>query len=153
MNDANPNLPKKKSNICVRTFKKCFKRFYPMKPARCLTEQATWLQKLMKIAIALHTFFFVFSLALVGFKSMLFNLMLTCWAYSCYLTLSAMSCLLYLVSLILCAFYAIFRGLGEKTESYQQIGIVANAAFYIAMTYFIGKAYMAFRYSGGLDGL
>lgn len=51
------------------------------------------------------------------------------------------------------AFYCVFKGMGEKKESFQQFGVLGNAALYVFLVYYTVTAYMSFSYTGGFDGL
>ena len=67
------------------------------------------------IATLLHFTLVLLSLALIGFKPMLFNLVQVIWVYSCYLTLREREVVVYLVVLAAQIVYCVTRilGIGE----------------------------------------
>ena len=121
--------PKRNKDGCMsRLFKKIFFALYPSHPKKTWTKQGEWLRKMLLMAIILHCVFFIASLALIGFETMVINLLLCCWAYSVYLTLNQCSIILYIFFLLSGASCGLFYGLGKKTQSYQITGLLANVA-------------------------
>mmetsp|Transcript_35844 Transcript_35844/g.54955 ORF Transcript_35844/g.54955 Transcript_35844/m.54955 type:complete len:189 (+) Transcript_35844:28-594(+) len=146
-------IRKKKDNCCVRLFKKIFKKMYPVSPKTAWTTQGKWLRTCLGAACFFHCLFFIFSMAVVGFTTMLCNLLLCVWSYSAYLTLREWTVLFYFFLLATTTIYMITDGVQSKKESVQVIGILVNALFYVLAIYFIGTAYLYFRKNGGIKGL
>lgn len=112
MNDKNSQFPKKSNdNFCMKNCKRCFKRFYPKKPIAAKTEVGGKLRFFYKAAVVLHILFFIFCLAIVGYRSMTFNLILAAMSYSCFLTLSNSSSCMYFLFLCFDIGYAVFKGI------------------------------------------
>ena len=81
---------KKKCGPCDplrKCFISLFNKAYPSQVKATFNTEGEWLRRLLLISTILHVFFFVFSLAIVGFKTMLDNLLLACWSLSIYYTL------------------------------------------------------------------
>ena len=146
-------IRKQKENCCVRVFRKIFKTLYPINAKTAWTSQGKWLRTCIGVAVFLHCFFFIFSLALVGFPSMIINLMLASWSYSVYLTLNEWKVCLYFFFLMSSTFTGLVYGLEQKKDGMQKMGLIVNCCFYILNIWFIGKAYWDFRKTGGIKGL
>ena len=110
-------------------------------------------------ATIIHFVLVLLSLALIGFKPMVFNLIQTMWSYSCYLTLRERECVVYLVILALQVTYCVTRilGLGEKSDdkkgTFQSLGNMIILGCCILLGYMVGKAYWDFHKRGGLKGV
>ena len=111
--EGNPILPvrRNKEAFCIRVFRKLFQSLYPINQKSAMTSQGKWLRRCIGIAVFLHCFFFIFSLALVGFPSMIINLILASWSYSVFLTLNEWKVLMYIFFLGLSTFSGLFYGL------------------------------------------
>ena len=153
--EGNPILPTRKSkeNCCVKVFRKIFKNLYPINQKTAWTSQGKWLRRCIGIACFLHCFFFIFSLALVGFPSMIINLILASWSYSVFLTLNEWKVALYLFFLGASTFSGLFYGLEQKKDGMQKMGLIVNCSFYCLNIYFTAQAYWSFRKTGGIKGL
>ena len=92
-------------------------------------------------------------MALVGFPSMIINLILASWSYSVFLTLNEWKVALYIFFLFVSTVSGLFYGLWEKKDSVQVMGLIVNCCFYIANIYFTALAYWSFRKTGGIKGL
>ena len=66
-------------------------------------------------ALVSHCIFFVLALALVGFETMLVDLLLASFAYSVYLTLNECSIFIYIFFLMSGTFIGLFYSLSGKT--------------------------------------
>ena len=117
------------------------------------TTQGKWLRSTIGCACILHILFFVFSLAFVGFPSMIINLILASWSYSVYLTLNEWKVLLYFLFLAAATLSGLIYGIEQKKDGVQKMGLIVNCCFYCANIYFIGTAYWSFRKTGGIKGL
>ena len=54
---------------------------------------------------------------------------------------------------MLCAaFTEVFTDLAMKEDSTQKIGLIINVSFYGLIFFFLGKAWYAFKQTGGLRG-
>ena len=144
--------------ICFRIFKKIFNKMWPSKPKQLYTNQGRWLRKMALLFMVLDFMFFVFSLAVVGFEPMLYDLLLGVLGYSVYLTVREWVTMLYLAGKLFSAFALFF---GERTganysnaplQSTQLFGEIANATFHLMSVYFVGRAYYYFRKNGGIWG-
>lgn len=98
-----------------------------------------------------HAVFFVFCLYFVGFKSTMTNMILFGMAYSNQLTLRLRMIACYFCALAVASVHELFYDLATK-ESIQQIGLIVNVCFYGINVFFVGKAFWAFRQTGGLRG-
>ena len=100
-----------------------------------------------------RNFLFFFCLAVVGFIPMLANFLLSCWSYSCYLTIREKEIVIYLVLL---GFGSIQGGLSlmhDVLGNFQVLGKIINLVTYCMLMFIVGKCYYAFRHSGGLRGM
>ena len=82
---------------------------------------------------------------------MMINLALAMWSYSLYLTLADGTLIVYIMMLIVAAGWCIFREAGDKTESFQTIGVIFNAGLYSFLVFYVGKSYFSYRSTGGLN--
>ena len=142
-----------KDNCLIRCGKKVFTRLYPAKKKHAWTKQGVQLRNCILVAGLAHCMFFVVSLAMIGFRTMMFNLFLACWAYSCFLTMNELSILLYFLFLLMSTIYGLQYSLSRQTQSYEVLGLILNLSLYCFNIYFIGKAYIQFRRYGGIKGL
>ena len=100
-----------------------------------------------------HGLLFVFSLTFVGFLPMFYNLILTSWCYSCYLTLREREIIVYFLMIVvfftlqLVTFFA-----GPAEGSLQSLAGVSLAGIYIVTGWVVAHHYYNFRVSGGLHG-
>lgn len=141
--------PVSQDNCFVQCLKFLFKKMYPAGMKKARNDQSLFLRKSLKCATCAHIFFFIFSLAIVGFKPMIVNLALACWAYSCYLTFYKPSCILYIIFLFCATSSGVFYGMDSVKQGTQKIGVLANAFFYLVNIYYTGRAfYMFVRYGG-----
>ena len=53
--------------------------------------------------------------------------------------------------LIVAAGWCVFREAGDKTESFQTIGVIFNAGLYSFLVFYVGKSYFSYRSTGGLN--
>ena len=133
-----------------------FFKFYPSIKKEARNEESLWLRKMCLIATVIHFSLSILSLALIGFGPMIFNLLQTCWIYSCYLTLREREVAVYLFILLGQTIYCIFAilGVGEDpgTESgaFQSLGHIIILCFLVLMAYLVGKAEWDFHQRGGL---
>ena len=128
---------------------------YPAKPKVVYTPQGRWLRGMITMSALLDYCFFVFALALVGFKPMLADMILAFWGYSVYLTLREWSIILYCIFKIVAAFGLCFgQGdtYGGQYANTQIFGIIINAGFHVLSAYYVGRAYYFFRKNGGIHG-
>ena len=93
-----------------------FHTLYPAKKKETRNEASRWMRLMLLVATLLHFTLVLLSLALIGFKPMVFNLTQVMICYSCYLTLREREVVFYLVVLACQIFYCVTRilGIGEK---------------------------------------
>ena len=110
-------------------------------------------------ATIIHFILTLLSLALIGFKPMVFNLIQCMWSYSCYLTLRERECVVYLIILLMQVAYCVSRILGlgdndgEKKGTFQSLGNMIILGCCILLGYMVGKAYWDFHKHDGLKGV
>ena len=100
-----------------------------------------------------HWVLFVFSLCLVGFFPMIYNLLLAAWAYSCYLTLREREVVVYFIFMTAAIVIAIARFFRGNEGSWQSLAGLVDLGVYMLLLYISVKYYYYFRISGGLHGL
>ena len=100
----------------------------------------------------LHTILFFFSLAVVGFNSMILNLAMSCWTYSIYLTVRERATVFYLLILTIGVIEGIMSLLFNTLGNLQFLGKMINVVIYCVIIYLVGKNYFLFRKQGGLHG-
>ena len=111
------------------------------------------------IATLLHFTLVLLSLALIGFKPMVFNLVQVCWVYSCYLTLREREVVVYLLILAAQIIYCLTRilGIGDHHDgvnsTFQSLGHMIIMAVCILLAYMVGRAYWDFHQGRGLKGV
>jgi hypothetical protein len=87
-----------------RCFAKIFFKLYPTKqrsPKECPNREGHKLRSLFALLTFGHGFFFLLSLAFIGFWPMMEDLIYSCFVYSIYLTLSRVSIIIYMILLLL----------------------------------------------------
>ena len=97
-------------------FNRCFFKLYPAKKKDTTNEVSYWLRMMLLVASILHFTLTMLSLALIGFKPMVFNLIQVMWSYSCYLTLREREVVVYLLILVAQISYCLTRILGLGDE-------------------------------------
>ena len=103
-------------------FERCFFRFYPSKQKKTDTEEGVWMRRTMMLTFLAHFSLAVFTLACVGFWEMFTNVIMSCWAYSAYLTMREKAIILYMVLLVgqitfnACSITGIGQTEAEKVE-------------------------------------
>ena len=75
------------------------------------------MRKMLLLAVFAHCIFFIVALALVGFQTMIVNLLLASWAYSVSLTMNECSILMYIIFLMAGIMFGAFYSY-EKKEGY-----------------------------------
>lgn len=115
------------------------------------------MRKMLFLGLILHCALVFLCLAMVGFEPMLINLIQACWIYSCFLTLRERQVILYFALLAIQAFYAIYSTLRKQPEGYrlsssQLLGRLICLSVVALIFYTLGRAYYAFRKTGGLHG-
>ena len=138
---------------CVNCFKRLFKLMYPIKMKEAKTPAGQYIRFLLRLACVMHCLFFSFSLAFVGFRPMIVNLLMAAWSYSAFLTLRQWVIVFHLIFLCI-ATCGGFRDLlyKESQESTQQIATIVLCVCYILMIYYLGRAYCVFVKRGGIKG-
>lgn len=126
--------------------------WYPSEAKKPLTPNGRRVHKTMICACTIHIILFLFSFAVVGFNSMMLNLVMACWTYSIYLTLREKQTIFYLLLLLLGTVEGIYNLLTEELGNLQILGKMINIVWYITIGYIVGKNYAMFRNSGGLHG-
>jgi hypothetical protein len=82
-----------------KQMQRLFFNLYPSKMKQVVSTDGRRVRKSILFALVLHVLLFFFCLAVVGFIPMLANFMLSCWSYSCYLTIREKEIVIYLVLL------------------------------------------------------
>ena len=82
---------------------KLFSKMFPAKEKKLYTVQGSHLRAFFGFMLALNITAFLGSLVLVGFKTMLYAILLTTFSYSGYLTLREWVVILYILMLGACA--------------------------------------------------
>ncbi len=134
-------------------FARTFFCLWPNTSKQYFTEEGKRLRCAMLACTCIHTFLFVFSLSLVGFYPMLYNLWLGCWAYSCYLTLREREVIAYFIMLVAVIVVQIGRFWRGNEGSWQSLAGLAEIGVYCLVLYIAARYYYAFRVSGGLHGI
>ena len=106
----------------------------------------------MIAALVVHIILFFFSLAVVGFNSMILNLVMCCWTYSVMLTVRERGTVFYLTILTIGVIEGIMSLLFDTLGNLQVLGKMINVVIYCVIIYLVGKNYFLFRKSGGLHG-
>ena len=83
----------------VMCFKRMFKTLYPIKMKEAKTPAGVSIRFLLRLVCVMHCLFFSFSLAFVGFRPMIVNLLMAAWSYSAFLTLRQWTIVLHLLFL------------------------------------------------------
>ena len=110
-------IRRRKPNPLVKCCSNIFTKMYPAKKKTAWTNEGKWLRTCVGVACIAHVLFFIFSIAFVGFKSMMINLILACISYSGYLTLREWVVLFHVFGLMAACFWSVFHELKNKTES------------------------------------
>ena len=76
-----------------------FFALYPSSKKEAHTEEGHWLRRMCAVATFVHFGLTVLGLAMIGFGTMIMNFLLSCWAYSCFLTLREREVWLYMIVL------------------------------------------------------
>lgn len=93
------------------------------------------------------------SLTVIGFVSMVIELLYGSWAYSCYLTLNECQMIIYMVALLAnTAISLLNMSQVTKQNNIKLLFYIANLFFYILALYFMFMRYKAFRLAGGRMG-
>ena len=106
----------------------------------------------MIAALVVHTILFFFSLAVVGFNSMILNLVMCAWTYSICLTVRERSTVFYLIILSIGVIEGIMSLLFDTLGNLQVLGKMINIVIYVVIVYLVGKNYWMFRKEGGIHG-
>ena len=128
-----------------------FFRFYPSNMRQAEYPEAKNLRWLLGLYTYLHIVFFLVSLTAIGFRSMLTELLYGSLAYSCYLTLSHCSIIVYMIALLLNTTLGILNIIGKHKSTYALFFYIINLIFYGFALYFLYFKYNAFRKSGGVS--
>lgn len=88
--------------------KRVFNRLYPSRPKQTDTLEGDNLRRAIGWSCFLHWFFFLASLTFIGFTSMITQIILGIWSYSCYLTLREWQTIIYMVIMLFAAVGAPF---------------------------------------------
>ena len=139
-------------NCLVMCVRKMFKKAYPIYPKTCWTPEGCWLRTTIGCACILHCIFVIFSIAAVGFPSMIINLVLAAWSYSIYLTLVDWQLFVYFTLLVAATLTGFLYGLEQKKDDLQKIGLIVLCTLYVFNVYFIGQAYYSYNKTGGRGG-
>ena len=110
------------------------------------------MRKTMIMMCTIHAILFFFSFAVVGFTSMLLNLIMTAWTYSITLTLREKQMVFYLLVLVIGIAEGVSTLLFEQLGNLQILGKMINVVIYTTVAYFVAKNYYFFRQDGGLHG-
>jgi hypothetical protein len=100
----------------------------------------------------MHGIMFFVSFALIGFTTFLMNFILTCWSYSCALTLRERATLFYFILLATGFIIALCSVCIDELGGIQLFGKISICVIYLILGFVVGKHYYAFRKSGGLYG-
>lgn len=131
---------------------KLFFQWYPSTAKTPRTAAGRRVKKAMILALVVHIILFFFSFAVVGFNSMLLNLIMSAWTYSITLTLRERQLVFYLLCLGIGTLEGIYSLLWDSMGNLQILGKMVNVVIYIVISYFVIKNYYMFRQSGGLHG-
>ena len=143
---------KKKTGNCFLLIKSCFSKYYPKKLKKAWTEQGQFLRTILLWCTIIHCLMFVFALAMVGFPSMMDNLILSAWCLSIYYTLKQVPIITYILFLAFSIVMNLWYGLWSKEDSKQQIGLVIITIMYGVGIWWVAIAYYKFYKSGGIKG-
>ena len=131
---------------------KLFFSWYPSKAKNARTTEGKRLRKSMILALVVHIILFFFSFAVVGFNSMVLNLLMSMWTYSIQLTLRERQTVFYLIILALGVIEGIMSLLFDTLGNLQVLGKMINVVIYVVIMYIVVKNYYSFRKQGGLHG-
>ena len=138
---------------CMNRF---FFKLYPARKKETRNEASRCLRNVLLIATLLHFTLVLLSLALIGFKPMIFNLAQVMICYSCYLTIREREVVFYLLVLAAQIFYCVTRILGfgeeEQKGTFQSLGNMIIMGVCVLLAYLVGKAWWDFHSRGGLKG-
>ena len=135
-----------------QTLGKLFFRWYPNARKETETEEGEWVRTALSISLTTHILLFFTSFAIVGFISMLANLILCCICYSAFLTMRERSLVFYLFVLLIAFTEGTVSLFTSKLGNLQFLGKMINLCVYCLLAYMQGKAYYDFKKSGGLHG-
>lgn len=135
-----------------QSLEKLFFLWFPSDAKKPMTANGRRVHKTMICACTIHIILFFFSFAVVGFNSMLLNLIDACWTYSIYLTLREKQMIFYLLLLAIGTIEGVFNLFFEELGNLQILGKMINIVVYIVIGYIVGKNYFLFRHDGGLHG-
>ena len=134
-------------------FARTFFCLWPNTQKKYFTDEGKRMRYMMLADTIMHWVLFVFSLCLVGFWPMLYNLGLAAWAYSCYLTLREREIVVYFFFLAAVIVAQIGRYWRGNEGSWQSLSGLVETGLYCLMLYVSARYYYSFRISGGLHGL
>ena len=131
-------------SIVVRELSRLFARLYPKKRKIAWTEESAYLRNCVKWTFILHLFWWVLSLAFIGFGSFLANLLLAMVSYSLFLTLNLFVGIVYCAMILIFIILSIaYTFLGTWTSP-SVIGFVSNILFLFIVLYYVPMALYAF---------
>jgi hypothetical protein len=122
-----------------------FFNWYPADAKVPQTAQGRRVRKTMILMCTIHIILFFFSFAVVGFNSMLLNLIMAAWTYSIILTLREKQMVFYLLVLAIGITEGTMNLLFEELGNLQILGKMINIVIYLAIGYFVAKNYYFFR--------
>ena len=127
---------------------------YPNELKPFYTPEGKAIRGAFKALTIIHVVMFVFCLTMVGFVPMLYNLGLSSWAYSCYLTLREREIIIYFILIVFALIQQIGTYFNDKTYgNWQTLGGLVNLGIYALCLYVSARYYAYFRMSGGLRGV
>ena len=134
----------------MRIIRKLFYYFYPTNQKYADTKEGDRLRMILGWCVFFHTVFFLVSLTVIGFKSMISEIVYGCWAYATYLTLREWQVVIYIFAMCINVIYGVFH-----LFIYAKINLlfyILNVVFIGLASYFTMMAYRQFRFSGGIHG-
>jgi hypothetical protein len=134
----------------MQLVRRLFYRLYPTKPKATDNEEGDRLRFVLGCCVIVHLVFFLVSLTAIGFKSMLFEIALGLWSYSCHLTLREWQCLLYIVGLLIGILHGLF-----SIFYFSKINLlffILNIVLLCIAFWFVCRRYYKFRVAGGIHG-
>ena len=130
--------------------RRLFYRLYPTNQKYTDTTEGDTLRFRIGVCLFLHIGFFGVSLSLIGFRSMISELLFAMWAYSTFLTLREWQVIMYVIGLFFALVYGIFHLF--TYPKYSLLFYIINVIFLGLAFYFVVLAYKNFRYTGGIHG-
>ncbi|CDW88769.1 UNKNOWN [Stylonychia lemnae] len=127
-----------------------FFRLYPSQQKETDTLEGDHLRTTVGVLCILHSVFFLVSLTVIGFYSMLMEVAYAVWLYSCYLTLKEWQVVLYIIALFFGFAHGIFNLF--QFSDMRLLFYIINLVYYGCALFFIIKNYKDFRVTGGIHG-